>query len=93
MRKHLLSMLFIMATGTPALAQHAQHGPHAQGHHSPHGQHGQHGTSHHSPYGGMQAREIKAFSAQQIADLKAGKGMGFAIRGRPTCWNSPSRLA
>jgi Spy/CpxP family protein refolding chaperone len=32
-----------------------------------------------SPYSGMQARSIKALSEQQIADLKAGRGMGLAL--------------
>jgi hypothetical protein len=32
-----------------------------------------------SPYAGMQARPIKALSEQQIADLKAGRGMGLAL--------------
>ena len=32
-----------------------------------------------SPYAGMQARSIKALSEQQIADLKAGRGMGLAL--------------
>ena len=31
------------------------------------------------PYAGMQARAIKALSEQQIADLKAGRGMGLAL--------------
>src|SRR4051794_26061952 len=31
------------------------------------------------PYAGMQTRAIKALSDQQIADLKAGRGMGFAL--------------
>jgi Spy/CpxP family protein refolding chaperone len=31
------------------------------------------------PYAGMQARAIKALSADQIADLKAGRGMGLAL--------------
>jgi Spy/CpxP family protein refolding chaperone len=31
------------------------------------------------PYAGTQAREIKALSEEQIADLKAGRGMGLAI--------------
>jgi len=29
------------------------------------------------PYAGMEARSIKALSEQQIADLKAGRGMGL----------------
>ncbi len=31
------------------------------------------------PYAGFEARPIKAFSDQQIADLKAGRGMGLAL--------------
>ena len=31
------------------------------------------------PYAGLETRPIKALSAQQIADLKAGRGMGFAL--------------
>ncbi len=31
------------------------------------------------PYAGLQARSIKALSEQQIADLKAGRGMGLAL--------------
>ena len=32
-----------------------------------------------SPYAGWQARDIKALSAQQIADLRAGRGMSLAL--------------
>jgi len=32
-----------------------------------------------SPYAGMQIRSIKALSQQQMADLKAGRGMGLAL--------------
>ena len=32
-----------------------------------------------TPYAGMQTRPIKALSDQQIADLKAGRGMGMAL--------------
>ena len=31
------------------------------------------------PYAGLEARPIKALSEQQIADLKAGRGMGLAL--------------
>src|SRR6266540_630432 len=31
------------------------------------------------PYAGLQARSIKALSEQQIADLKAGRGMSLAL--------------
>jgi Spy/CpxP family protein refolding chaperone len=33
----------------------------------------------HQPYAGLQERSIKALSEQQIADLKAGRGMGLAL--------------
>ena len=32
-----------------------------------------------SPYAGMERRAVKALSEQQIADLKAGRGMGLAL--------------
>lgn len=31
------------------------------------------------PYAGMEAREIKTLSPQEIADLRAGRGMGLAL--------------
>jgi Spy/CpxP family protein refolding chaperone len=33
----------------------------------------------HQPYGGLQERTVKALSDQQIADLRAGRGMGLAL--------------
>ena len=39
-------------------------------------------TAHHgqnAPYAGLQAREIKALSPEEIADLTAGRGMGLAL--------------
>lgn len=33
----------------------------------------------HQPYAGLQARPVKAMSDQQVADLKAGRGMGLAL--------------
>lgn len=33
----------------------------------------------HSPYSGSQTRDIKALSEQQLADLRAGRGMGLAL--------------
>jgi hypothetical protein len=33
----------------------------------------------HQPYAGLQARPIKALSAEQIADLQAGRGMSLAL--------------
>lgn len=31
------------------------------------------------PYGGLQTREIKALSSEEIADLRGGRGMGLAL--------------
>jgi Spy/CpxP family protein refolding chaperone len=42
----------------------------AQHHQKQHGQ---------SPYADMQSRAVKALSEQQIADLRAGRGMGMAL--------------
>jgi hypothetical protein len=36
----------------------------------------QHG---HSPYAALQKRDVKALSEQQVADLRAGRGMGLAL--------------
>ena len=33
----------------------------------------------HQPYAGLQVRPVKALSDQQIADLRAGRGMGLAL--------------
>jgi hypothetical protein len=39
----------------------------------------QHAPQHHTPYAGHQQRSIKALSEQQIADLRAARGMGLAL--------------
>ena len=36
-------------------------------------------AQHQQPYAGIDQRPVKAFSEQQIADLKAGRGMGLAL--------------
>lgn len=36
----------------------------------------QHG---HTPYAGFQQRPVKALSEQQVADLRAGRGMGYVL--------------
>lgn len=55
-----------LCTLTPSFAQHGHHG-------------GDVGGRVHQPYSGMQQREIKSLSAQQMADLRAGKGMSLAL--------------
>jgi Spy/CpxP family protein refolding chaperone len=39
----------------------------------------QHQSHHHTPYAGHQQRSVKTLSDQQIADLRAGRGMGLAL--------------
>lgn len=45
-----------------------------------------------SPYAGMQTRPIKALSEQQVADLKAGRGMGLAMPAELNGYPGPSHL-
>jgi len=44
------------------------------------------------PYSGMQTRSIKALSDQQIADLRAGRGMGLALAAELNGYPGPSHL-
>lgn len=53
----------LLALAAPAYAQHDGHRPGA-------------GVS---PYAGFEAREIKAVAPQELADLRAGRGMGLAL--------------
>ncbi|MEO8319793.1 MAG: hypothetical protein ABI561_15865 [Bradyrhizobium sp.] len=45
-----------------------------------------------SPYAGMQDRPVKALSEQQVADLKAGRGMGLALPAELNGYPGPSHL-
>src|SRR5437879_13872987 len=45
-----------------------------------------------TPYAGMQARSIKALSEQQVADLQAGRGMGFALAAELNGYPGPSHV-
>ncbi len=65
-RNHrFLSAALLMLSGGPALAQHA-------GHHLHHGAHA-------APYAGFEQREASGLGAAEVADLRAGRGMGFAL--------------
>jgi hypothetical protein len=44
------------------------------------------------PYAGLEARPIKALSEQQVADLKAGRGMGLALAGELNGYPGPIHL-
>src|SRR6516164_7416934 len=45
-----------------------------------------------SPYAGMQTRAIKALSDQQIADLRAGRGMGMALPAELNGYPGPAHV-
>src|SRR5260370_41824435 len=45
-----------------------------------------------TPYAGLQTRPIKALSDQQVADLKAGRGMGLALAAELNGYPGPSNL-
>jgi Spy/CpxP family protein refolding chaperone len=42
-----------------------------------------------TPYAGLQERPIKALSADQIADLRASRGMGLALAAELNGWPGP----
>lgn len=44
------------------------------------------------PYAGLEQRPIKALSQQQIADLKAGRGMGLALAAELNGYPGPSHV-
>ena len=46
----------------------------------------------HQPYAGMEQRAVKALSKQQIADLKAGRGMGLALPAELNGYPGPSHV-
>jgi Spy/CpxP family protein refolding chaperone len=43
----------------------------------------------HQPYAGLETRSIKSLSDQQIADLRAGRGMGLALAGELNGYPGP----
>ena len=45
-----------------------------------------------TPYAGMESRQIKALSDQQIADLRAGRGMGLALAAELNGYPGPSHV-
>ncbi|MBA2399200.1 MAG: periplasmic heavy metal sensor [Bradyrhizobium sp.] len=45
-----------------------------------------------SPYAGMQSRPIKALSAQQVDDLKAGRGTGLALAAELNGYPGPAHV-
>lgn len=62
-----------------AAAHHREAGPHPALQPVQHRHAQPHGGGAHQPYAGMEAREVKALSPQEVADLRAGRGMGLAL--------------
>jgi Spy/CpxP family protein refolding chaperone len=46
----------------------------------------------HQPYAGLEARPIKALSDEQIADLRAGRGMGMALPAELNGYPGPTHV-
>ncbi len=46
----------------------------------------------HAPYAGLQKREIKALSDEQIKDLKSGKGMSLALAAELNGYPGPAHV-
>lgn len=49
-------------------------------------------AQHAQPYAGFEARPVKALSPEQIADLKAGRGMGLALAAELNGYPGPSHV-
>jgi len=45
-----------------------------------------------SPYAGFQSRQIKAMAPEQLADLRAGRGMGLALAGEMNGYPGPAHV-
>jgi hypothetical protein len=45
-----------------------------------------------SPYAGLEKRTVKALSDQQVADLRAGRGMGYALAAELNGYPGPSHV-
>src|SRR5437660_8528653 len=50
------------------------------------------GRAQHQPYAGLETRAVKALSDQQIADLRAGRGMGLALAAELNGYPGPLHL-
>lgn len=46
----------------------------------------------HQPYAGLQRRQVKALSDEQIADLRAGRGMGLALAAELNGYPGPNHV-
>src|SRR5690606_15449082 len=49
-------------------------------------------TAHRSPYAGMEPRPLKSLSDREIADLRAGRGMGLALAAELNGYPGPAHV-
>jgi hypothetical protein len=49
-------------------------------------------AQHATPYAGLQGRSIKALSEQELADLRAGRGMGLALAAELNGYPGPAHV-
>jgi Spy/CpxP family protein refolding chaperone len=61
--RRFIALVALAVLATPVAADTTHHLPH--------------GTD--TPYAGLETRDIKALSPEQVADLRAGRGMGLAL--------------
>lgn len=87
-RRAVLPVLLAVASAC-ALVACAAPPSHGEGGHA----HGTGGHAHgHGPYAGLQAREIKALSPEQMADLRAGRGMSLALPAELNGYPGPAHV-
>lgn len=86
--------LFVVAMGLAGASQlaHAQHHPHHGSAAHRHGHDQAEPTTRSAPYAGMQARDIKALSERQVADLRAGRGMSLALPAELNGYPGPAHV-
>lgn len=70
------ALLVVIAALIPAAALPAQEHDHAG----------------HQPYAGLQEREIKAISPEEVAGLRAGEGLGMALAAELNGWPGPKHV-
>lgn len=80
----LIVLLAASLAASAALAQHSHD-------HAPHGK-SRPSAAAHSQYAGMQSRSVKALSEQQIAALRAGKGMSLALPAELNGYPGPAHV-
>lgn len=84
--EHVMALVGLVALAAPAQAQ--THGGNQHDSALPHG-----GQNHPAgPYSGLEQRQIKALSEQQIADLRAGRGLGLALPAELNSYPGPSHV-